>query len=86
VITPQGRARLSDDGHVVIPAKIRKALGLHPGDHLVFQITDEGLLMTTIKQRIGNAQRRIRKNIKPGTSLVEELIAERRVNARKELE
>jgi len=85
VIRPQVRARLSDDGRVVIPAKVRKAMGLHPGDHLLFQITDEGLLLTTLKQRIANAQRRARKYIKPGVSLVDELIAERRAQARKEL-
>jgi hypothetical protein len=60
-------------------------MGLHPGDHLLFQITDEGLLLTTLKQRIANAQRRARKYIKPGVSLVDELIAERRAQARKEL-
>ena len=85
MIRPQVRARLSDDGRVVIPAKVRKAMGLHPGDHLLFQITDEGLLLTTLKQRIANAQRRARKYIKPGVSLVDELIAERRAQARKEL-
>ena len=55
------------------------------GDQLLFQITEEGLLLTTLKQRIENAQRRVRKKIRRGVSLVDELIAERRAEARKEL-
>ncbi len=81
----EGRAWLSDSGRVVIPANVRRAIGLHTGDQLLFQITEEGLLLTTLKQRIENAQRRVRKKIRRGVSLVDELIAERHAEARKEL-
>jgi hypothetical protein len=36
----------------------------------------------TAKRNIGRAQRLVRKHVKPGTSLVDELIAERRESAR----
>jgi bifunctional DNA-binding transcriptional regulator/antitoxin component of YhaV-PrlF toxin-antitoxin module len=81
----EGRARLSDSGRVVTPTNVRRAIELHTGDQLLFQITEEGLLLTTLKQRVENAQRRVRKKSRRGVSLVDELIAERRAEARKEL-
>jgi len=41
------------------------------------RIVDDELRIATLKRRIERAQRRIRRYIKPGTSLVDELIAER---------
>ena len=38
--------------------------------------------MTTMQRRIENAQRMVRKYVKPGVSLVDELIADRRREAR----
>jgi hypothetical protein len=38
----------------------------------------------TAKRNIARAQRLVRKHVKPGTSLVDELIAERRESARNE--
>jgi len=70
---------------VIIPTSVRKLLGIKTGDELLFQVDDEGLLVTTLKQRIANAQRRVRKYVKPGTSLVDELIAGRRAEAQKEV-
>jgi hypothetical protein len=42
------------------------------------------LRITTLKRRIQQAQRLVRKHVKPGKSLVDELIAERREAARNE--
>jgi len=42
------------------------------------------LRITTLKRRIERAQRRIRRYIKPGRSLSDELIAERREAAERE--
>jgi hypothetical protein len=39
---------------------------------------DDELRITTLKRRIERAQRLVRKHVKLGTSLVDELIAERR--------
>jgi antitoxin PrlF len=39
---------------------------------------DDELRITTLKNRIERAQRRIRRYVKPGRSLADELIAERR--------
>ena len=80
----EARARINENGRVVIPAAFRKALGLNPGDEVVFRLEDDELRITTIKQRIARAQRHARKYLKPGTSLVDEFLAERREAAKRE--
>ena len=82
----EARARINENGRVVIPASFRKALGIEPGDEVVLRMEDDELRITTMKQRIARAQRLVRKYVKPGTSLVDELVAERREAARRELE
>jgi AbrB family looped-hinge helix DNA binding protein len=78
------RARVNENGRVVIPASYRKALGIKAGDEVILRMEDDGLRITTMKRRIERAQRLVRKYIKPGTSLVDELIAERREAAKRE--
>jgi AbrB family looped-hinge helix DNA binding protein len=76
--------RVNANGHVVIPASFRKRLGIRAGDEVVLRIEDDELRITTLKSNIERAQRLVRKHIKSGTSLVDELIAERREAARRE--
>ena len=78
------RMRVNENGRLVIPAAFRKRLGIRVGDEVVLQIQDDELRITTLKRHIERAQRLVRKHVKPGTSLVEELIAERREAARNE--
>jgi antitoxin PrlF len=78
------RMRVNENGRVVIPASFRKRLGIHVGDEVVLQIEDDELRITTLKRNIERAQRLVRKHVKPGTSLVDELIEERRQAARNE--
>lgn len=80
------RARLNENGRLVIPASFRKALEIKPGDEVILRLEGDELRMTTLRHRIARAQRNVRKYVKPGVSLVDELIAERRAAARKELE
>ena len=78
------RTRINENGRVVIPASFRKALNIHAGDEVVLRIEDDELRITTMKHRLERARRRIREYVKPGKSLVDELIAERREAARRE--
>jgi AbrB family looped-hinge helix DNA binding protein len=80
----EARARINENGRVVIPASFRKALGIRAGDEVVLRIEDEELRITTMKRRLERAQRLVRKHVKPGTSLADELIAERHEAARNE--
>jgi AbrB family looped-hinge helix DNA binding protein len=78
------RARINENGRIVIPASFRKALDINAGDEIVLRIEDDELRITTLKRRLEKARRRIRGYVKPGKSLVDELIAERREAARHE--
>ena len=81
---PETRTRVNENGRVVIPAAFRKALGIHAGDEVVLRIEDDELRITTLKRRLERARRLVRKHVKPSTSLVDELIAERHETARNE--
>ena len=76
-----GRARVSPDGRIVIPASFRKILGIKSGDEVTVRIEDNELRVSTLKAHIERAQRLVRRHVKHGTSLVDELIAERRREA-----
>jgi AbrB family looped-hinge helix DNA binding protein len=76
--------RVNENGRVVIPASFRKALGINVGDEIVLRIEDDELRIMTLKRRLERAQETIRRYIKPGRSLADELIAERREAAKRE--
>ncbi len=74
--------KLGAQGRIVIPARIRKALGFRPGDVLHARIEREQLVIEkpeAIERRLQERFRRFE-----GRSLAKELIAERRKEARRE--
>ena len=76
--------QLGAQGRVVVPAPIRKALGFRPGETLVARVEDDHLVI----EKPASVERRIRDRFRKsgGRSLAEELIAERREEARRENE
>ena len=76
--------RVSQNGRIVIPASFRKTLGIKAGDEVLLRLQDHELRITTQQRRVQQAQRHARRYVKPGTSLVDELLAERREAARDE--
>jgi AbrB family looped-hinge helix DNA binding protein len=80
----QARTRVGEKGRLVIPASIRDALDIKVGDEVELRVEDNELRVSTLKSRIARAQRRLRRFIKPGRSLSDELIAERREAAKHE--
>jgi AbrB family looped-hinge helix DNA binding protein len=83
-MTQEPRMRVNENGRIVIPAQFRKALGIEIGDEVVLIIEDNELRITTQQRRIQRARERAKRYLKPGTSLANELIAERRQAARDE--
>ena len=83
-MNPETRMRVNENGRVVIPASYRKALGIKAGDEVILRMEDDELRITTMKRRLERARRRIREYVKPGVSLADELIAERREAAKRE--
>jgi AbrB family looped-hinge helix DNA binding protein len=80
----EARLKVNENGRVVIPIAFRKAVGINAGDEVILRVEDDELRITTLKKRLERAQRLVRKYIKPGISLSDELIAERRREARRE--
>jgi AbrB family looped-hinge helix DNA binding protein len=84
IVRPE-RSTLSSDGRVVVPASIRKTLGLEPGVSLTFRLDGEDIIMTTRAAAMRKVQKMFRdaRGLE-GRSLVDELIAERRAEAARE--
>lgn len=76
--------RVNANGRVVIPASFRKALGIHPGDQIVLRVEGDELRITTLRNRIREAQKLVQPYLEPGQSLADELIQERREAAKHE--
>ncbi len=75
------RVVLSEGGRIVIPASVRKALGVGPGDSLSLRVEDQELRILPQREAVRRAQEIVSKRIAPGRSLVRELREERKREA-----
>ncbi len=83
-VTLHADTKLGPQGRIVIPARLRNALGFRPGDVLRARVEQEQLVIEkpeAIERRLHEYFRRFE-----GRSLAGELIAERREEARRESE
>ncbi len=71
---------MTQSGRVVIPKALRDQLGLHEGAEMIAEVEDGRLVLSTRAARLKRAQALIQKYCpaKPGESIVDEFIAERR--------
>lgn len=78
--------KMSDGGRVVIPAEIRRSLGLKEGDDVLFELRDGEAIITTRQMRIARAQALFQSWVprEEGHSQVDAFIAERRQAAEQE--
>lgn len=80
------KTRLGPDGRVVIPAAFRESLGLKEGDVLFARLEGGEIALLTPKAAMRRAQAIVRRFIPEGVSLVDELIEDRRREAKREAE
>jgi len=73
--------RLGTGGRLVIPSRLRHAVGLAPGDEVVIVLDDQGLRLLTVEQAVARAQAMGGRYVPPGTLLSQELIDDRRSEA-----
>ncbi len=66
------RAKLGEDGRIVIPAECRRKLHLQPGEELIIHIEKEELHLYSLKHSLKKAQETVQKYAK-GQSLVAKL-------------
>jgi AbrB family looped-hinge helix DNA binding protein len=78
------RTKVAEGGRIVIPADIRREFGIEIGEIVNITPEADGLVITTPAMALRRLQRRFRKLVPAGVSLVDELIAERREEAANE--
>ncbi len=78
------RTKLGRGGRLVIPAAYRKAMGVETGDELIVILEDGCLRIITPEQAVRRARDLVRQYVDGGQSLVDELIADRRDESRRE--
>ena len=76
--------QVGSKGRVVLPAEVREALGLREGERLLFTVEPEGTVRVEPLRKVVEEVYGLFRNLAPGVSLVEELIRERREEARRE--
>lgn len=74
---------LGKQGRLVIPAEVRTALGLSPGDRLHLHVSGQRLVLER-QQDAAAELRGLAASVPRSRSLVEELLAERRAAAASE--
>jgi AbrB family looped-hinge helix DNA binding protein len=80
------RVRLGPEGRIVIPAAFRESLGLKEGDVLFARLEEGEIVLLTPEAAMLRAQAIVRQFVPEGVSLVEELLEERRREAKREAE
>ncbi len=76
--------RMTKEGRVLIPADLRKSLGLNPDDPLSVYEMDGEIRIVSRVQALRQMQKRLAKYKKPGQSVVDEFIREKREEAARE--
>lgn len=80
------RLRIDRGGRVVIPAEVRAAMMIKPGDTMSASVVDGELRLMSRDVAIRRAQELVRRYVPEGVSLVDELVAQRRADARRDTE
>jgi len=80
------QVRINPNGRIVIPFRIRRAMGLVPGDTVVLTLDDGVLRLEPQRARVRKIQEDLKKFARPGRLASRELAEERREDARIEME
>jgi AbrB family looped-hinge helix DNA binding protein len=78
------RTQMGRSGRIVVPVKLRRALGIQPGDEIVLRLENGSIRMIPLRQAVNLAQKTVRQYVPEGTSLVDALIQARREEAGRE--
>ncbi len=78
------RVRVDAAGRVVVPAELRQELGITAGDDLILSADSQGIHLQTFAQAVQAAQEVLAPYRVAGESIVDELIRDRRQEARRE--
>lgn len=78
-------AKVISGGKIVIPAELRRKLGIMSGDRLIFEESDDGqVVLKTYRQIVREVQQEFQRVLPAGISLVDDLLQQRRREAEQE--
>ncbi len=72
------------DGRILIPIALREAAGVKPGEHVAIRIEDGAIVIETLATQVRKVQAMVAHLKRPGESIVDEFIAEKRLEAERE--
>ena len=75
------RVRVDQAGRVVVPAGMRKALGIHPGQNLTVSLDGDSIRLRTVEAALERVRAIARRKRKSGSKGVDDFIADRRAEA-----
>ena len=78
------RSKVVSGGRVQLPASMRSAAGLADGDTVVLELIDGEIHLRSQKAMLARVRARLTPFVPDGTSVVDELIADRRAEAARE--
>jgi AbrB family looped-hinge helix DNA binding protein len=81
---PDVATKISAGGRIVIPADFRRQLGADVGDEVILRLVEGEIHVLTKAQAIRKAQALVRKSVGKDRSLVNELLQDRRKEAKRE--
>lgn len=77
---------IDGSGRILLPARVRKQLKLKKGSELVAHVNEEQLVLQTRSQALREVQEFFSKRRRAGTLWSEEIIQDRRREARREID
>jgi AbrB family looped-hinge helix DNA binding protein len=72
------KTQIGKSGRIIVPAKLRKELDIRPGDEIVMRLEEGQIRLIPLRQAVKQAQKIVREYVPQSTSLVDDLIRERR--------
>ncbi len=75
------KTKVTEGGRIVIPARFREAVGIKVGKNVTMTLKDGTIQITTRDEAFRRIEEMMKSHIKPGRSVVDELIKERREEA-----
>jgi bifunctional DNA-binding transcriptional regulator/antitoxin component of YhaV-PrlF toxin-antitoxin module len=78
------RVRLGAGSRLVVPAPMRKALGLEIGDEVLLRFEDDELRVSNPRRALARARRLVRRYIPADKDLTASLLEDRRREAERE--
>ena len=74
-------AKMTEGGRLLIPAELRRMLGITPGTDVVLDVADGELRVRALDQAVARAQAIVRRYIPDATNVTDDFIRERRAAA-----